>query len=121
MDPDQPLAMSAVETVSSAFLGMTVGCAKCHDHFYDPVAQTNYYSMKALFDPLVLRRVELATANEVFAQGRAVQQHQTRLAALVEEMRRFIAPYHDRLYEERLSILPADVQYALRKPEQART
>ena len=121
MNADQQLAMSAVETVSSAFLGMTVGCAKCHDHFYDPVAQTNYYSMKALFDPLVLRRVELATANEVFAQGRAVQQHQTRLAALVEEMRRFIAPYHDRLYEERLSILPADVQAALRKPEKART
>ncbi len=121
MNADQQLAMSAVETVSSAFLGMTVGCAKCHDHFYDPVAQTNYYSMKALFDPLVVRRVELATAIEVFAQGRAVQQHQAQLGALVEKMRRFIAPYHDRLYEERLSILPADVQAAIRKPEKERT
>ena len=121
MNTDQQLAMSAVETVSSAFLGMTVGCAKCHDHFYDPVAQTNYYSMKALFDPLVVRRVELATAIEVFAQGRAVQQHQAQLGALVGKMRRFIAPYHDRLYEERLSILPADVQAAIRKPEKERT
>ena len=121
MNADQQLAMSALETVSSAFLGMTVGCAKCHDHFYDPVAQTNYYSMKALFDPLVLRRVELATASEVFAQGRAVQQHQAHLSALVEKMRLFIAPYHDRLYEERLSILPADVQAAIRKPEKERT
>src|SRR2546430_17116350 len=103
MDPDQPLAMSAVETVSSAFLGMTVGCAKCHDHFYDPIAQKDYYSMKALFDPLVLRRVELATASEVFTQGRAVQQHQARLDALAGKMRQLIAPYHDRLYEERLS------------------
>src|SRR6185369_7562252 len=118
---DQQLAMSAVETVSSAFLGMTVGCAKCHDHFYDPIAQMDYYSMKALFDPLVLRRVELATANEVFAQGHRVQQHQAQLDALVEKMRRFIAPYHDRLYEERLSILPADVQDAIRKPEKERT
>src|SRR5947207_8559169 len=121
MNADQQLAMSALETVSSAFLGMTVGCAKCHDHFFDPVAQTNYYSMKALFDPLVLRRVDLATASEVFAQGRAVEQHQARLEALVEKMRRFIAPYHDRLSEERLSILPDEVQAAIRKPEKART
>jgi hypothetical protein len=121
MNADQQLAMSAVETISSAFLGMTVGCAKCHDHFYDPIAQKDYYSMKALFDPLVLRRVELATANEVFAQGRAVQQHQARLAALTETMRRLIAPYHDRLYEERLSLLPEDVQAAIRKPEKERT
>ena len=121
MNADQQLAMSAVESISSAFLGMTVGCAKCHDHFYDPIAQTDYYSMKALFDPLVLRRVDLATASEVFAQGRAVEQYQARLGALVEKMRRFIAPYHDRLYEERLSILPEEVQAAIRKPEKART
>ena len=121
MNADQQLAMSAVETISSAFLGMTVGCAKCHDHFYDPIAQADYYSMKALFDPLVLRRLDLATASEVFAQGRAVEQHQARLGALVEKMRRFIAPYHDRLYEERLSILPDEVQAAIRKPETART
>lgn len=120
MNADQQLAISAVETISSAFLGMTVGCAKCHDHFYDPIAQTDFYSMKALFDPLVLRRVDLARAEEVFAQGRAVQQHQAKLGALVDRMRRFIAPYHDRLYEERLSVLPHDVQAAIRKPEKER-
>ena len=118
---DQQLAMSAVETISSAFLGMTVGCAKCHDHFYDPIAQTDYYSMKALFDPLVLRRVELATVQEVFAQGRAVEQHEARRGVLSEKMRQFIAPYHDRLYQERLALLPDEVQAAIRKPEKERT
>jgi hypothetical protein len=37
------LALSAVETISHTFLGMTVGCAMCHDHFYDPIRQTDYY------------------------------------------------------------------------------
>src|SRR2546430_17326707 len=106
MNADQQLAMSAVETVSSAFLGMTVGCAKCHDHFYDPIAQTDFYSMKALFDPLVLRRVDLATAQELFAHGRAGEQHQARLDGLVEKIRRFKAPHNAALYEEPLRILP---------------
>lgn len=49
---DHALAIAAAETVSSAFLGMTLHCAKCHDHMYDPISQKDYYRMKALFDPL---------------------------------------------------------------------
>ena len=45
-----------METVSTAFMGMTVGCAKCHDHMYDPIKQRDFYAMKALFDPLVSRK-----------------------------------------------------------------
>ena len=118
---DQQLAIAAVETISSAFLGMTVACAKCHDHFYDPIKQTDYYSMKALFDPLVLRPVELATAEQVFGRGRAVQEHESRLQAVVEAMRKFIEPYHSRLYEERLLMLPKEAQEAIRKPEKTRS
>src|SRR5207245_2574017 len=69
-DP-QDLAISAVETVSTAFMGMTVGCAKCHDHMYDPIRQKDFYAMKALFDPLVLRKVSLASAAELVAAGKA--------------------------------------------------
>ena len=47
------LPIAAVETVSTAFMGLTVGCAKCHDHMYDPIKQSDFYAMKALFDPLV--------------------------------------------------------------------
>ena len=36
------LQIAAVETVSTAFLGMTVGCAKCHDHMFDPIRQKDF-------------------------------------------------------------------------------
>jgi hypothetical protein len=120
-DADQELAFSAVETISTAFLGMTVGCARCHNHFFDPIEQAEFYSMKSLFDPLVLRPVELATPEQIFAHGRKVDEHETRLNRLVEAMRAFIKPHHDRLYEERLNSFPADVQAAIRKPEEQRS
>src|SRR5262249_55516237 len=38
-----------VATTGSTFLGLTVGCARCHDHKFDPVPQTDYYALKACF------------------------------------------------------------------------
>lgn len=40
-----------VHTTSSAFLGMTTKCARCHDHKFDPIPQTDYYRMAAAFWP----------------------------------------------------------------------
>ncbi len=39
-----------VDTTSTVFLGMTVGCARCHDHKYDPITQKDYYRMFAFFN-----------------------------------------------------------------------
>lgn len=38
-----------VHTYGTAFLGLTMECSKCHDHKYDPIPQTDYYSMTAMF------------------------------------------------------------------------
>jgi mono/diheme cytochrome c family protein len=39
----------AVDTTGSAFLGLTIGCARCHDHKYDPVSQKDYFGLQAVF------------------------------------------------------------------------
>jgi len=41
-----------VSTTGQAFLGLTVGCARCHDHKFEPLSQRDYYSLVAVFNPL---------------------------------------------------------------------
>lgn len=53
---DQNVARNAVvsdtlKIVTSSMMGLTVGCAQCHDHRYDPIPQTDYYRLRAIFEP----------------------------------------------------------------------
>ncbi len=40
-----------VKMVGSALYGLTIGCAQCHDHRYDPILQKDYYRLRAVFEP----------------------------------------------------------------------
>jgi hypothetical protein len=45
----QELLVEMTDAVGFAFLGLTIGCAKCHDHKFDPITQDEYYSLQAFF------------------------------------------------------------------------
>jgi hypothetical protein len=44
-----------VDHAAQAFLGVTAGCARCHEHMYDPIAQEDYYRLRAVFEPIGVR------------------------------------------------------------------
>ncbi|HET6249798.1 MAG TPA: DUF1549 and DUF1553 domain-containing protein [Tepidisphaeraceae bacterium] len=115
------LAITAVETVSTAFMGLTVGCAKCHDHMYDPIKKRDFYAMKALFDPLVVKKVILASPADVVEAGRAQDELDRRRAACQKPIDELIEPYRKKLYDDRVAMLPADVRAIIQKPQQSRS
>ncbi len=115
------LPITAVETVSTAFMGMTVGCAKCHDHMYDPIKQRDFYSMKALFDPLVVKKVTLASPAEIASHGKAMDEYEVKRSAIQASIDALAGPYEKKLYDERVAMTPPDVQAVIRKAEKDRT
>jgi hypothetical protein len=48
-----------IEHTSKAFLGLTLNCARCHDHKFDPIAQIDYYRFRAFFEPYQVRTEEI--------------------------------------------------------------
>lgn len=60
---------STVEHTGKAFLGVTFNCARCHDHMYDPMAQTEYYQLRAFFEPLDFRTDRIPGQADVVKDG----------------------------------------------------
>ncbi|PYI88083.1 MAG: hypothetical protein DME26_04205, partial [Verrucomicrobia bacterium] len=60
-----------IKHTSQAFLGVTMGCAKCHNHMYDPISQREYYQMRAIFEPHQVRVYDTETnaPTYVFIRG----------------------------------------------------
>jgi hypothetical protein len=120
-DPGEEMAFAAVEKISTAFMGVTTGCAKCHDHMYDPILQRDYYAMKALFDPLVPEKKNLATAEELARHEDVLARWRAEQNVIQARMDVLTKPYEKQIFEERMTFLPKDVEAVFRKEAKLRT
>ena len=74
-----------VSTTAQAFLGMTLACARCHDHKYDPLPTRDYYRMMCAFNNGDRKEVPLAAAAEVNANREATNAWQREFDAALKE------------------------------------
>lgn len=109
-----------VDTTASVFLGLTVGCARCHDHKYDPISQRDYHRMQAIFAPFQKTRVFLHYNN---ARGYDLSEN-TRTFKLYDigaEIAAIKAPYQEKIKAGKLAKLPPEVQEAFATGEDKRS
>lgn len=94
-------------TVSTVFLGLTMGCAKCHDHKYDPIPARDFYRMKAFFAAVRIPRARIEVGGplpaEFYRPGDKARfdarrsQHKDQLKDLKAQSERFNQPLLERL------------------------
>src|SRR5439155_19802124 len=77
-----------VSTTGSAFLGLTVGCARCHNHKFDPIPQTDYYAIKACLSGVQHGERNLFTP-ELAARKQEADLCNHKLAGLDESLTQF--------------------------------
>lgn len=110
-----------VSTTSNAFLALTVGCARCHNHKFDPIAQKDYYRLQAVFFPAKPLDYPLTSQEDV----KRFQAESKRITLLESPFKQQITaldqPYKDRLTAEKKSKLADYIQVALRTPAEKRT
>jgi len=110
----------SVDTTASAFLGLTLGCARCHDHKFDPLSQKDYYRMQAIFAPSHPVKVPVVTKMSMFHRN----EHYPRYIALDERRHAhelFQAKVEKRLTETMKAEFPPEVLRAYEVPEKERT
>ncbi len=107
--------------ISSTFLGMTAGCAKCHNHKFDPILQADYYRLQAIFASTEGKDIVIATDAEKVAYETAKKEYEARLEPVKKQITEIEKPYRERLREQKRSKLEAKLLAALNTPEKNRT
>jgi cytochrome c553 len=75
-----------VSTVGATFLGLTVGCARCHDHKFDPIPQKDYYRLAAAFAGVRHGERPLTTTRATAEQQRAAEESRRKMYKVWAEL-----------------------------------
>ena len=109
-------------TLGRGVLGMTIHCARCHDHKFDPILQKDYYSMQASIVGYVEIDYPLLDRADVRTYRSANADIDSQVQPLRDQISAIEAPHRDRLKLELIRArFPENVQRAAEKPEAERT
>jgi mono/diheme cytochrome c family protein len=113
------VVVETIKIVSTSLLGLSVGCAQCHNHRYDPIPQTDYYRLRAIFEPAydcknwrtpLARRVSLYTD----ADRRRAAQVEAEAAKIDAERLKKQQEHIERTFEKELAKLSDELRQPIR-------
>jgi Protein of unknown function (DUF1553)/Protein of unknown function (DUF1549) len=114
MQRRQEILNDITDTVGAVFMATTYGCARCHDHKFDPVLQKDYYRLQAFFagvrakDDFVLVK---AAAQAEYKKKRALWEEKTR--DIRDQLAKLEEPVIKAIYKENFDKYPAEIREAI--------
>ena len=107
--------------IGSVFLGLTVGCARCHNHKFDPILQSDYYQLQAIFASTELKDAEIATPDQKAVYYWAKKDYDARLEPVKKALEENEKRARSELREKKLAALEPKLRDAFAVPEDKRT
>ena len=110
------------DVAGDVFLGMSVACARCHQHKFDPIPQKDYFKLRAFFEPVCWRdELVPATAAEkqVYQEKLAVWEKATQ--SIRQQIAELLEPYEKRKWKTTVDKFPLDIQACFHMPTKERT
>lgn len=113
-----------VQILGSAFLGLTVQCARCHDHKFEPITQKEYYQLQAILRPAYDperwikpndRAISIGSRSEREENKQRIGTFERELNAVKESIEGMIAPFRKVILTENLEQLAEPVRTAINK------
>jgi hypothetical protein len=118
----QDILDDTTDVFGSAILGLTLGCARCHDHKFDPLTQKDYFRLQAFFTPLMQRDdLPLASAEEQAEYRRRLSQWEETTKAWRSRCDAMLAQPRQAVRQEVIATFDADTQQALATPAAQQT
>jgi Protein of unknown function (DUF1553)/Protein of unknown function (DUF1549) len=124
VDPEesrQEVLTEIATNVGQTFLGMTINCARCHNHKFDPILQSDFYGLQAIFAASKGKDVEIAAAGEKAAFETADKDYKARLKPVTDALKALAKPFEEHIIEERKATLDPKILEAMKTPKEQRT
>jgi hypothetical protein len=118
----QEILNDITDTVGAVFAGMTYACARCHDHKYEPILQSDYYRLQAFFAHTAANDdIVLSPAEEQRRHRERLVLWEEKTRAIREEMAGLEAPKRRALELDYFEKYPTEIQAIVNKPETERS